>query len=391
MKLRNSAPHISRIAAFDILRGLMLAIMLIDHIELYPSVFDYFTGRGRLFVSAAEGFFFLSGILLGIVYRRRITRGAKYIFGRMWLRAGELYVLAAVTTIGYALWATWAGNTTIKYGLPNPADWGELIKQTLTLRYGWGWADFLMRFCILMLAAPVVFYGLVRGHWRLVISLSVITWVFRGENFTYAWQLLFYGGMVAGYYWGEVVGYFASLQPRTRILLNRWLYILAGVSFAISYAVVYLLSYLNTYIESLPGWLWSVTATWNDWNEYIWEYAEKWTLGPLRLMLFIIWFSALFILISRHEARINKLTYGVLDLLGRNSLFVYILHSFIVFVFYLYIIPDQTTRLWSFVITGVALAWLVGGTYGYRWLRQKYPRFAVKGAYRILSKPFQSR
>ncbi len=60
-------PTTKRIRAFDILRGYFLIVILINHIELYPSFFDFFTGRGRLLVSAAEGFFFMSGLLVGMV------------------------------------------------------------------------------------------------------------------------------------------------------------------------------------------------------------------------------------------------------------------------------------------------------------------------------------
>lgn len=368
----------------------MLVIMLVDHIELYPSIFDYFTGRGRFFVSAAEGFFFLSGLLVGMVYRKRIARGARFVFARMWLRAAELYFLAAITTIGYALWATWANSTTIKYGLPNPADWGDLIKQTLLLKYGWGWADFLMRFCILMIAAPFAFYGLMRGQWRIVLSASVFLWVLRGQNFTYAWQLLFIGGMVAGYYWLELSQFFNDLQPKTARVLKSLIYTSAAVTFAISYFVVYGLSYLNAFLEQLPPWLTGATLQLNWWNEVIWRYAEKWTLGPLRVTLFLLWFSALFMLINKNAGSISRLSGGSLDLLGRNSLFVYLLHSFIVFIFHLYIIPDATNRWQNFVITGTALVLLIGGTIGYKRLRTAYPNFVIKNVYTAVSRPFKS-
>src|SRR4051794_16997728 len=88
-----------RIAAFDILRGFFLLVILIDHIELYPSGFDLLTGRGRLMVSAAEGFFFMSGLLLGLVYKRRIALGMRFIFKRMWGRALELYLLSVLLTL----------------------------------------------------------------------------------------------------------------------------------------------------------------------------------------------------------------------------------------------------------------------------------------------------
>jgi hypothetical protein len=88
-----------RILAFDILRGFFLIVILINHIELYPNFFDLFTGRGRLLVSAAEGFFFMSGLLVGMVYKRRIALGMKFIFKKMWKRAFVLYLASVFFTL----------------------------------------------------------------------------------------------------------------------------------------------------------------------------------------------------------------------------------------------------------------------------------------------------
>src|SRR5438105_10501736 len=92
-------PKSKRIAALDIIRGFFLVVILINHIELYPSGFDYFTGRGRLFVSAAEGFFFMSGLLVGIVYKRRLHLGMKFITVKMWRRALQLYIGSVILTL----------------------------------------------------------------------------------------------------------------------------------------------------------------------------------------------------------------------------------------------------------------------------------------------------
>ena len=42
-----------RIAAFDLMRGFFLIVIMIDHVELYPNGWDFITGKGRLWVSAA--------------------------------------------------------------------------------------------------------------------------------------------------------------------------------------------------------------------------------------------------------------------------------------------------------------------------------------------------
>lgn len=47
-----------RIHTIDILRGFFMFMIIVDHLELFPNGFDFLTGRGLLWMSAAEGFFF---------------------------------------------------------------------------------------------------------------------------------------------------------------------------------------------------------------------------------------------------------------------------------------------------------------------------------------------
>lgn len=389
MSIKPSPSTANRIIAFDVLRGLMLAIMLVDHIELYPSIFDLFTGRGRLFVSAAEGFFFLSGLLVGMVYKRRIARGMKFVFQKMWIRSAELYVLAAITTLGYAFWAVSVGQTGIKYGLPNPLDWGHLIQQTLFLRYGFGWADFLMRFSILMFFAPFAFYLLKRGWWKLLLIISVGAWLFRGQNFTAAWQLLFMGGMILGFYWQAITDWVSSLKKSTQKTLYRSVMVASALTFTLSWLSVYLLSYLNERPDSVSWSVRTFIGHVNVVNEQVWVYAEKWTLGPLRIALFALWFTALFLLVNKHYPTINRVTRGAFELLGRHSLFVYLLHSFIVFTFRMYI-PFKFTLWHNFLVTALALAALIWGTSLYEKTRRAHPHLGVNHLYAVLGRYGQS-
>lgn len=59
-----------RIIAFDTMRGLFMATIIIDHLgtAFGISLFIFLTGGGGLPVSAAEGFFLLSGFMVGFVY-----------------------------------------------------------------------------------------------------------------------------------------------------------------------------------------------------------------------------------------------------------------------------------------------------------------------------------
>lgn len=360
-----------RIRTFDILRGIFLIVILINHIELYPSIFDYFTGRGRLMVSAAEGFFFMSGLLVGLVYRRRIAMGMAFIFKKMWRRALVLYIGAIFLTLLFTALAFYLNRPDIKQGFPEVVDWPSIIAQTLILQYEFGWADFLSRFAILMFLAPFGFYLLTKGKWWVLLVISFIVWEFRGESFMLAWQIIFMGGMIVGYYWQALQKKARSLAPNVRKNLIISIFTLALITFAYSYASVYILSILNERVLNLNEPWQSITYRWNDFNEYIWIYSEKWSMEPLRMALFATWFSALFLFVRRYEHKFTQISRGYVEFLGKNSFLTYVNHAFIVFAFHLFI-PAGTSLWQNFVITAAALILLIVTTRYYSMLGNVY-------------------
>lgn len=309
-------------------------------------------------VSAAEGFFFMSGLLVGLVYRRRIAEGMKFIFKKMWRRAIVLYVGAVFLTLLFTALAFYLNRPDIKQGFPEILNWPDTIAQTLLLQYEFGWADFLSRFAILMFLAPFAFYLLTKGKWWVLLALSFIVWKFRGVSFMLAWQIIFMVGMIIGYYWQELQARAASLTPKVRKGVIRSLFTLAAITFIYSYASVYILSILNDKFLTLAEPWQSITYAWNSFNEYIWIYSEKWSMEPLRMVLFATWFSALFLLVRRYEQKITGLSRGYVEFLGKNSFLTYVNHAFIVFGFKL-VIPVRTNLWQNFVITGLALAVLI--------------------------------
>ena len=102
-----------------------------------------------------------------------------------------------------------------------------------------------------------------------------------------------------------------------------------------------------------------------NWNHDVWLYADKWTMGPIRVALFFIWFPVIYGLFRHYELPIQRYSRGVLEMLGRNSLFVYSTHAFIVFILKMYFIPPTTNFFQNFMITGAGLAILVSITFAY--------------------------
>jgi hypothetical protein len=380
-----SAPASHRILTFDIIRGFLLLIILIGHIELPPNFYDFFTGRGRLYVSAAEGFFFLSGLLIGMVYRRRLSYGMKFIFKKIWTRAAELYAGSVILTLVYSFIVAKTNHFYIKDGLPNPVDWHHIISQTVLLRFEYGWADFLARFAILMLMAPFVFYLIAKGRWKLVLAGVLVAYLLRRNNFTLGWQLIFNGGMLIGYYWYELNRKWAELSARTRSIIKTSVLLTTFITFTFSYAAVYILSEFNQYYNLLSPGLQSFTNNWDRFINWTFIYADKWTMGPIRAVLFFIWASVAFMLVNRYEPRMNNRVKKILLLIGQNSLFVYIYHSFIVFVFKFFI-PAKTNPIQNFIIVSLSLILLIGGTYGYRYIRLNWPRFNSTNFYSLLAR-----
>ncbi|MGH7157221.1 MAG: OpgC domain-containing protein [Candidatus Saccharimonadales bacterium] len=366
--ITDKVPRSRRILAFDLIRGFFLLVIMIDHIELYPNGWDFFTGKGRLWVSAAEGFFFMSGLLIGMMYKRRLHLGMKFIFRKMWKRAAQLYVAGVGLTLIFLSWVEFTHHAPIKDALPSPFPWHHDIVQALLMRFTYGWADFLVRFAILMLVAPVVFYVIAKGKWWLALGGIVIAWFFRGQSFTLAWQLIFNGGILIGFYWQNTEKKFRALPVRRRRLTKRAFAIAAGITFAASYASVFVLSLLFHLwgANLLPHYWQHVAYDWGNWNADIWLWADKWTMGPLRVALFFIWFPVLYWIVRKFEKPIAKYSRGVLELLGQNSLFVYTAHSFIVFAFKMYLIPASTSVLQNFSITGAALVLLIAITKLYK-------------------------
>jgi hypothetical protein len=365
-----------RILAIDLLRGFLLLVIMADHIELYPNGWDFFTGKGRLWVSAAEGFFFLSGLLIGMIYKRRLHLGMKFIFKKMWQRALELYIVGTALTFVFLGWVELTNHVPIKDTLPDPIPWGHYIWQALTLRFTYGWADFLVHFAALMVIAPFIFYLVARRKWWLALVGITVMWLYRGEHFTLAWQAIFNLGIIIGFYWQEIKQGWDKLKAAQRRLIKRVIVALAAVSFVASYASVFLLSLLNHLYDSLTPWLRHVTFTWNNYNADIWVYADKWKMGWLRIILFFLWFMVLYWISRRYERQIGRATRGLLELLGRNSLYVYTAHAFIVFILKMYVIPPQTSVVQNFLITGAALAALIAVTIAYKRLEPKlsWPR-----------------
>jgi hypothetical protein len=332
-RFREKKQNRERILALDLLRGTFLIEIICAHIAWRPSLTTFITGGDGLFASAAEGFFTISGLLVGYLYGPRILKDRNKTVKKIWKRALLLYCLATFFTLFYTAWAVLEPNSAVAHTIydPSRAPWRFLF-DTLTLRYAFGWAEFLNRYALFMLFAPLAVWLVAKGRAWVVAVISFSIWFFLRETDQFlpfsAWQLVFMFGIILGYYLPHMEDWFRSL-PRTA---RRSLFIsVVGVA-AASYIFSMLLFVVGPLV--LPA-----SSPWVALHNQLIPMFDKNHLAPARVAVGILWFAALYMVFRTYEKPISKYTRGVLEVFGRQSLFVYTFHAFVLFILDIYFAP----------------------------------------------------
>lgn len=344
MKIQGVSEKRKRILALDLLRGAFMIAIIVDHLNWGPSIFHLFTGGGKMFVSPAEGFFVISGILIGYIYGPRMIKSFKNTAVKLWKRAFLLYALSVVFTLIYTAIAVHTANAN---GLPPVWAGGEksFLLNTFLARYSYGWTDFLPRYAVFMAVAPFLLWLIVRGKAWIVAAFSITIWVlFHTTAVTLpfsAWGVIFFLSMIIGFYLPQIEAWAKNLPTMARRVSTTGLIAVASVTFAASSIFQILLPMLR--IELPQASAVAITA--------LAPHFDKATLGIGRLLLGIVWFWALYIIVRRYEKVIHRGTLGVLEIFGAKSLYTYGIHGFVVFMFtILSPAPANVTALESTVV-----------------------------------------
>lgn len=319
--------RVKRDLTIDILRGYFLFVIMVNHLGSFPSLFEPFTGGGRLLVSAAEGFFFLSGLLVGRL-RGNDVRHGHIRKANTWLlrRAAALYIVSVTLTLSFTALA-WYFRYTPRVTLGvSTASWFETILRTLTLQYSFGLADMLPLYAVYMVVSIGVFKWLAKGRWHWVLIASGFVWLISfmapsavrpiGTYFSAtSWQLLFFGGMVLGYHNDVVLDWWMSLHRQTRVQILAFLAAAAAGGIGFSWA------------------LRLVDGLYDRYKYFLEPAFDTIKLGPGRVLLFAVCIVVAYHGVKHFEAIVNRLVGWFFVPLGQYSLFVYALHSVIVFPF----------------------------------------------------------
>lgn len=307
----------------DALRGFLLILMTLTHM---PTGFSLPSGQPLGFVSAAEGFVFLSAFMAGRVYGTRARRqGLPAMQSAFLSRAWTLYLShLALVALAFTLIA-WLGVHNQQGGATGLLEYYFIDRQSavlgaLLLLHNPPLLDILPIYIGLMLLSPFILRMALRHGWVPVLLCSAALWLaeqwgmghalFRLAAVALDWDMPYKDmGAFHGLAWQAlwVVGLALGVRQTPLPRWPLWLLVPAAL-----YALGMLVLRHDAGQDPVPG------------SALVAFLLDKWSLGPARVLNF----TSLFLLataaapwIHRHGPRV----WG-LELLGRHSLLAFNAH-----------------------------------------------------------------
>ena len=327
-----------RLLYLDLLRGLFLVFIILNHVPFAPKITDIFTGDGLLISSAAEGFFLLSGLMVAYLYLPRILTETKSVLSKIWRRSALLYSLSVLTTLIFTTLALLIAVDPTSGHVYNNIFSITFIQDVLSLSYTYGWADFLARYAVFMLGAPFALLLIAYRKTWLLLGLSVLLWFVSpslGFEYFTAWQLLFVIGMIIG---SKLDTLMIFLQKKSG--LKVLLIITFAVSLLWSLYVDLLYPHIIAYHFNNSFFIFAQSHLALPENVRGLLFNKE-SLSFLRIIFSVLWFLVALFIFSKYERCISKYSGNFLSFLGKNSLTVYIIHAFIIFLLFAFYVSNQ--------------------------------------------------
>lgn len=312
-----SSPAASkRFHALDLLRGLFIVIIIADHLSRWPSALGLLSGQGILWVTAAEGFVIISGLLVGYIRGNKAKdTSLRTVSVTLWRRALTLYFWAVLGSILYtaALW-----NLSLVGGAPGlpieKGDWSALIIESITLHYTFLWVFFLKYYAIFLAAAPLAIWLLRNGKAWLVGLLSLVLLGIGSltGNKVLEWQFVFFIPVIAGYYMPHIQHWWQRLTTDSRQVLATSIISLTFVTIA--------LSAISAYLPEMSLLLDRVNT----------NVFTKDSMGLWRALMAFLWFTGYLLIFVYLYTYINRAFGWVLRPIGSHSLTAYIIHGLVI-------------------------------------------------------------
>jgi hypothetical protein len=293
--------------------------MVVDHAagERQSLLFNV-TGNGPWPLTGAHGFVTLSGVVMGLLYVNVVAReGDRGALRKLAARAFKIYLVAVALGLFDLAWGfipiLGAGSASISFGT---------IVGVVTLTKG---ADDLMTFYVtlIVLAVPAILL-LRRGYWWLVLGASVAAWLVHQFNEKWLnpptvyfvpvadWQLLFVVGLLIGYHRTRLR---ELLAGRRGVIFNVALLTLFAVFSSIQIFVIYGGAEVPSWVSAFAGDAWQ-------------GYDHN---PPAHVLALFTYMLSVHRLTSWVWLPLSKLLGWFLIPLGQSALYVYTVHTVLVF------------------------------------------------------------
>lgn len=313
----------------DLIRGVGQWMVFLDHIPY--SIVGWFTLRNYGFSDAAEFFVFVSGYTAGYVYGPAIAHGQFLgAIKRILKRAWQLYVAHIFL---FLFFIAQISRTVRRFDNPMYGDEYNvlhflehpdvMVGQVLALKFKPVDLDVLPLYIVLVLALPVILWGLVhRPRWTLLASAAVYilarvfdwnlpsfptgSWYFN----PFTWQLLFVFGTWCGL--GKISEIGSLLRSRAVLI-----FAIAWIAFSFLIVMSWHISALG---ELVPEWLGKAMYP-----------IDKTNLDLLRVTHFLALAIVFVHFIPRDWPMLHSTTLRPVILIGQNSLPIFCLGVFLSF------------------------------------------------------------
>jgi hypothetical protein len=323
-------PKPQRQPELDALRGLFLVWMTLTHL---PTRFSDFVNSPIGYVSSAEGFVFLSALLVGRVYMRLALESGAALRATLWKRSLRIYAYhLLMLALAFTVAAAYAVRTH-RAALYNLLDFYIVhpivaIVGSVLLLYCPPLLDILPMYVIFLFFTPLVLTSAVKQGWGRILATSMAFWVFAqfglrdvvhniivhathlpiplqetGAFNLFAWQAVWISGLWLG-----------AKSAMGDVPLRR----IPGYVVAIC-ALVCLF-----FIGVRHEWLGPHLT-----QQALGMKLDKWQIGPLRVVN-LVTFTVVFYWLRKYVLRVVAIEPFLT--LGKASLHVFCAHVFFVFV-----------------------------------------------------------